>query len=216
MQIQYRILSPQTDVELLQKILTDFINDEIQYGSPVYPLDAMKFLKNRCIENFVDSKNKHPNDYIVVGAFEDNEIVGVAIGQKIHHLWKMQHVILPTWILVLTYLKDRKNSSPKNRLHELISPIITSMENDGFYSWYKVSKFRGTEDLDAYISNVYSKIINAERYTVTVEAIVGNQEQRDSLPSTFRSLFPVVVYDGIRLGLLQHHYKNSLRKFNDK
>lgn len=215
MDMQYRILSPENDEYFLRKILDDFIADEIRRGSPVYTLISMQALRDKCIENFIQSVNKSAHDYMVVGAFDGTEIVGVSIGQKIHHFWKMTNVVLPTWILVLTYFNEKKNSSPKNRLHELISPIITAMENDGFYNWYKVSKFKGVTDIDKYLEEVYSKIINAERYTVTVEAIVETQEQRDSLPSTYRSLFPVVIKEGVRLGLLQHHYKNSLRKFND-
>lgn len=214
--MQYRRLSPQNDEHILRNILNDFIGDEMKNGSPVYELISMEMLRDGIIKNFLESVNRPENDYIISGVFEDNEIMGVAVGQKLHHFWKMQNVVLPTWILVLTYLKEKKNVSPKERLHNLISPIITSMEEDGFYSWYKVSKFKGSENLDDYLEKVYSKIINSERYTVTVEAIVENQEQRDSLPSTYRGLFPTVIKEGVRLGLLQHHYRNSLRKFNDK
>lgn len=217
MTLQYRILSPEVreDVVALRKVLNQFLFDESNYRSPVYPLVAMEQMVTYVMTQFVQSVTKNVNDFMVCGAFEGDQIVGVAVGQKLHHLWGFQAVVLPSWALILMYLHKREQRSPKDRLHELLSPVITAMETDGFYSWYKVSKFKPGQDVQHYLDNVYSKIINAERYTVTVEALVENQEQRDALPSTFRRLFPVVVKDGVKLGLLQHHFKNNLRRFND-
>lgn len=218
MDTQYRLLSPHesSDVALLHKVLGKFLDDERTYGSPVYPYVAMAAMAKYVMEQFMESVMKNDHDFMVCGAFDGEEIVGVSVGQKLHHMWGMQSVILPQWALVLMYMKHREMRSPKDRLHSLLSPIISAMEADGFYSWYKVSKFRLGEHPQTYLDKIYSRTINAERYFVTIEALVENQEQRDGLPSTFRRLFPVLVHDGVKLGLLQHHFKNNLRKFNDE
>lgn len=212
----YRILDPNQDYNILSDLLTDYLNDQKSQPKTVYPIEASEYMIKRYLEIFTESVNFPPNNYIVSGAFEDDELVGVAIGRKINNAWNIPHVVLPTWILLFAHYKTKEMKSPKYKLHNLINPIITIMENDKFYNWFKVSKFSNKvtpENVEDYLNKVYSKTINAERYFVTIEAVIETQNERDSLPSAFRGMFPPIVHDGVRLVLMQHHYKNSLRKF---
>ena len=199
------------DIELVTKILNDYLDEERERKFSIYFIETVESLVEKIKDGF------KLGAILVTGMFDEaGKIIGCAAGVSINRLWQQGITLLPIWILLLTYLKNKHMSSPKERLHKLISPIITIFEKHKFYSWFKVTKFSHTvtnESLDDYITNVYSKIINDERYTVTVESIVTSTTDLSKLPDTYRRIFPDRIKEGVKLVLLQHHYKNSLRKF---
>lgn len=213
--VEYRLLTPEKDYEKLKSLMDHYFTNEQKSSHRVYPLESTEeTIKNnlKLFENTLTDNIK--NGFLVGGEFTDDELTGFTIGRKINHIWNIEHTVIPSWTLVLMYSKTKSWKSPKEKAHNLLSPIISVMESEKFYSWYKVSKISNkinSQNVDRYLSDVYSNTINAERYTVTIEAIVNNQEELNSIKSVYRKMFPVKIYDHRKLALMCHHFKNSLR-----
>lgn len=213
----YRLLSPENDFEKLKTLLEGYYVDQKNNTNPVYPLTAIEHSIKNNLELFKQSSHDDiKNGFLISGAFEGTELTGCAIGRKLNHFWNIKHTILPSWALVLLYSKDRTWTSPRTKAHDLLNPIISTMEHDRFFSWYKVSKISNkinSDNIDNYLSNIYSKTISADRYFVTVEAIVSNQDELKQIKSIYRRMFPIEICNNRKLALMCHHYKNSLRNF---
>lgn len=214
---EYRLLSPETDYEKLKSLMNHYFFEEEKSSHRVYPLESTEAtIKNNLALFEKSSTDNIKNGFLVGGEFCNGELIGFSIGRKLNHIWNIEQTVVPSWVLVLLYSKNKAWKSPKQKVHMLLSPVISVMESEKFYSWYKVSKISNklnSENVDQYLSEVYSRTINTNRYSVTIEAVVNNQEELNKLKSVYRKMFPVQIYDNRKLALMCHHFKNSLRTF---
>jgi hypothetical protein len=214
MTLTYKILDPLSDYDKLADLMWFYYLEESAKLKTVYPLSAIWQLIESNLVLFKESNNVPYGDYVISGAFNNDELVGFAIGRKLNHYWKILTHVIPQWVLVLIYLKNKEWETPLERLHELLLPITSLMEEQKYYEWYKVSKFSRKvtiNTLDNYLETVYSKIINSTRYIVSVELVINNSLELALVEGIYRRLFPTKIHDDTRLVLLKHQYKNSLR-----
>lgn len=217
MTTEYRLLSPEQDYDKLKSLMNHYLLEEQNNIHRVYPIESIESTITNNLKLFEDSKTDNiKNGFLVGGEFYNDELIGFSIGRKLNHMWNVSHTVIPNWALILIYSKNKTWRSPKQKTYNLVNPIISIMESEKFYTWYKVSKISNkvtSENIDHYLTDVYSNTISSERYTVTIEAIVDNQTDLDKIKSVYRKMFPIKIYDNRKLALMCHHFKNSLRNF---
>jgi hypothetical protein len=222
--IVYRFLDPHNflDSARLDSILDQYVDEEraktIKGIPTVYPLESVEFTANYIATVFARSRTYPPNTFIINGGFRGDELIYISVAKKLNHQWGYDHTVIPSWIYFFLYSRDREINFPIKRMKDLLVPLVTVMQKEKFYSWYKVTKLSrtvNTDNLDDYLKRVYSKMVPMGPYNnmITVEAIIDNQDAKDNLPTAYRNMFPIKVHNGVRLALMMHHYSNNIRIF---
>ena len=212
--MKYKVLVNGEDNKDFDTILSKFLDYQRNLSNKIYSYHQMEF--------FVESKRRFfteysPNEFVVSGGYNnDNEICAFAVGIKLGAVCNIRHDILPQWVLSMTYLEDKEWTSPREKIHNLITPITSKMENDGFYTFYKINKipsFISDDTASKWLNDVYSKSISNKRYIPVIERIIKTESDIHKLPSIHRAIFPNEVLRP--MAIMAHHLRQEIRHYEN-
>ena len=209
--ITYRVLDPSIDSKIFFEIMMHF--KEYETNTPNRPYDKHDIEKK--VSSYIKSFNEtNRNKFIVIGGFNNEELVGISVGYTYQHLWNTKNNFATHWVLGLMYFKKKGNAIPTDRVDMLISPLTIEFEKLQFCSFYTVSKLPNSlsySTCQKYLETIHSKNYKETRYFAYLDRIIDSQEKIDSckitclkdiLPRVYRKKLAVWQY------LLKPEYKS--------
>jgi hypothetical protein len=215
MSITHRLLTySQNDFKLLNEILDDFLLYQSKLARPIRNLDRSEKLVSFVKEKFVE---KFEGDMYISAKIEDDKILDVAIGTKLHTLYGPTNKNRrPEWLFSMIYSKEKDFYNPNKKIFNTGSLVVRRMEEDKFYTFWQCMKFpdyKTNEECINFIKNIYEKTIIMDRYTNILEYVLTKDRNVDEVPFSFYKGFLINTTRNRNMCICSHHLKAEYRKF---
>lgn len=168
--------------------------------------------------NFLRTKyyTSRIEDYAIVAAIKNNEIIGFQIGCKLHIMYNMQPPVFPYWYVLAHSHKNFHRDSTILITH-FIQKLTNHFELQKYYSFYTLVRLPFnmsiTNDIDTYLDTVYQKNYPVTRYKRYIEQVCYNNESLEKICKMYQGysrLFPSSISRPIVL--LKYELLNNYRK----
>jgi hypothetical protein len=174
---EIKILDPEFDIHLFDKILADFKNQILKLKNYTYnttDIDiTIKWLKHHFTKQ---SKNK----FIVACILNEDNLVALHIGCTISVIWNRENETLPVWVYFLAY-NISTSKIPGSIIGKLGVELMHHFENSKYYSFYATTRLPvnliSTSDVQNYLENVYNKNYPIFRYHRYIEQIITTNDE---------------------------------------
>lgn len=215
MTVTYRLLNySDNDLKLLYDILDHYLIYQSKLKNPIRNFDRceylVKFLKTKFTEDY-------PKLIYIGAKIEDNNIIDLVVGTKLHAIHQKYLCKRPEWLLSLIYSRYINFSNPNYKIHNTGITVVRQMEKDNFYTFWqcmKFPKYHTNEQYANYISNVYEKTTIMDRYINILEYVLTEDMNINSIPFLFYKNFFNGSTQHRNMCICSHHLKNEYRTYN--
>lgn len=191
--ITYRVLDPSSDSEIFSEIMTHFKEYEINTPNRPYDKNDIEKKVSKYINSFTES-NK--NKFIVVGEFNDRQLISIAVGYTYQFLWESKNNFATHWVLGLVYSKKKINIAPTEKINMLTDVLAKEFEKLQFCSFFMITKLPNMLSYDTwqeYLETLHDKNYQQNRYFAYLDRIIDSQEKIDSCRITsLKDILPKV------------------------
>jgi hypothetical protein len=213
---ELKILDPKFDIELFDKILSDFKTQILKLKNYTYDTtyidDTIKWYRHNFLQQ---SKNK----FIVACILDKDNLIALHIGCAISVLWSRENETLPIWMYLLAY-NTPTSKIPGSAIGKLGVELMHHFENSKYYSFYATTRLPvnliSTSDVQNYLENVYNKNYPIFRYHRYIEQIITTNDELKLIRDRFLGYNLILPYTINRpIVLMKYEMMNNYRNLID-
>jgi hypothetical protein len=191
--ITYRVLDPSLDSKIFFEIMMHFEEYETNVSNRPYSNNDIEKKVSLYIDAFTETNR---NKFIVVGEFNNGQLISIATGYTYQLLWKSENNFATHWVLGLVYSKKKNNVAPTEKIHMLTDVLAKEFEKLQFCSFYMITKLPNMLSYDTwqeYLETLHDKNYQQNRYFAYLDRIIDSQEKIDSCRITsLKDILPKV------------------------